>query len=124
MLQPKKKLDTGHYRTTTGNVVIWGTPEYKKAYDKGEVITDKGVKSPVTIQGQKLKEVVVKNNYKRNSLEQYKDKIIEENKDSGVLGATMGTPISAVTSLPQLFATKAEVAPKWIIPFAEGATSP
>ena len=60
----KKKLDAGHYRTTTGNVVIWGTPEYKKAYDKGEVITDKGVKSPVTIQGQKLKEVVVKNNYK------------------------------------------------------------
>jgi hypothetical protein len=106
MLQPKK-LNTGHYRTTTGKVVIWGTPEYKKAYDKGEVVTDKGVKSPITIQGQKLKEVVVKNNYKRNWLKQYKDKIIEENKDAGILGAIIGTPVSAIASLPQLMGMKA-----------------
>lgn len=98
----EKPLDTGHYNTTTGKVVVWGTPEYEKAYHRGEVVTDKGVKSPVTIQGGELDEVVVKNNYKRGFWEKYKDKIIEENKDAGVLGAAVGTPISAVASLPQL----------------------
>lgn len=98
----EKPLDTGHYNTTTGKVVVWGTPEYEKAYHRGEVVTDKGVKSPVTIQGGTLPEVVIQNNYKRGFWEKYKDKIVEENKDAGVLGAIVGTPISAVASLPQL----------------------
>ena len=38
---------------------------------------------------------------------QYKDKIIEENRDAGVLGAIIGTPVSAVTSIPQLIGMKA-----------------
>ncbi len=101
-MQQGGKLGAGQYRTTTGNIVIWGTPEYEKAYNRGEVITDKGVKSPLTVNGGNLKEVVIQNNYKRNALEQYRDKIIEENKDAGVLGASVGVPISAVFSLPQL----------------------
>lgn len=99
-------LGAGHFKTTTGKIVVWGTPEYREAYNRGEVVTDKGVRSPVTMQGQKLKEVVIKNNYKRNVLEEYKDKIIEESKDAGVLGAAVGVPISAVMSIPQLLATK------------------
>jgi hypothetical protein len=39
-------------------------------------------------------------------LEQYADKIVDENKDAGLMGSIFGTPISAVT-IPQMFATKA-----------------
>ena len=85
-----------------GGKVVYGTPEYEAAYNRGEVITDEGVRSPIL-----LNEVVVKNNYKKNWLEQYKDKIIEENRDAGVLGAIIGTPVSAVTSIPQLIGMKA-----------------
>ena len=82
-----------------GKKVVYGTPEYEAAYNRGEVITDEGVRSPI-----QLDEVVVQNNYRRprGFWEQYKDKIVEENKDAGVLGAIIGTPISAVASLPQL----------------------
>lgn len=84
---------------TTGDKVKYGTPEYREAYNRGEVITDEGVRSPIA-----LDEVVIQNNYRRprGFWEQYADKIAEENKDAGVLGAIIGTPISAVTSLPQL----------------------
>lgn len=88
----------------TGDKVTYGTPEYKEAYDRGEVVTDQGEYSPIA-----LDEVVIQNNYKRprGFWEQYRDKIVDENKDSGVLGAIIGTPISAITSLPQLAATYA-----------------
>jgi hypothetical protein len=99
------KLDAGKYYTTTGNVVDWGTPEYEKAYNRGEVLSEDGVRSEVTLEGGVLPEVVLQNNYKRGFFEKYKDKIIDENKDAGVLGAIIGTPISAITSLPQLAAT-------------------
>lgn len=102
-----KPLGAGKYNTTTGKVVDWGTPEYETAYNRGEVLSDKGVPSEVTMQGGTLDEVVIKNNYKRGFLEKYRDKILEENKDAGVLGAIIGTPISAITSLPQLAATYA-----------------
>lgn len=86
-----------------GDKVRYGTPEYKEAYDKGEVVTKKGVHSPIL-----LPEVVIKRKKQdKNWLEQYKDKIVEENKDAGILGAIVGTPISAITSLPQLFGMKA-----------------
>ena len=100
-----KPLDAGKYNTTTGKVVDWGTPEYETAYNRGEVLSDKGIPSEVTIQGGTLPELVIQNNYKRNFLEKYRDKIVEENKDAGLLGAIIGTPISAITSLPQLAAT-------------------
>ena len=83
--------------------VRYGTPEYREAYNRGEVINKEGTHSPIL-----LDEVVVKGKNKdKNWLEQYADKITEENKNAGVLGAIIGTPISAVTSFPQMFATKA-----------------
>ena len=91
-----EKAQTGY---TTGDKVTYGTPEYTEAYNKGEVVTDEGVRSPIA-----LDEVVIQNNYRRprGFWEQYADKIVEENKDAGLLGAIIGTPISAITSLPQL----------------------
>jgi hypothetical protein len=82
-----------------GKKVKYGTPEYEEAYNKGEVISKEGEHSPIL-----LDEVVIQNNYKRprGFWEQYRDKIVEENKDAGVLGAIIGTPVSAITSLPQL----------------------
>jgi LysM repeat protein len=96
-----EKAQTGY---TTGDKVEYGTPEYTEAYNRGEVITDKGVRSPIA-----LDEVVIQNSYKRprGVWEQYADKIAEENKDAGLLGAIIGTPISAITSLPQLMGMKA-----------------
>lgn len=81
----------------TGTQVKYGTPEYEEAYNRGEVITDEGGRSPIL-----LDEVVVQNNYKRNFWERYRDKIIEENKDASPLGAILGGTTSAVFSLPQL----------------------
>jgi len=81
----------------TGTQVKYGTPEYEEAYNRGEVITDEGGRSPI-----QLDEVVVQNNYKRNFWERYRDKIIEENKDASPLGAILGGTTSAVFSLPQL----------------------
>ena len=51
----KPKLGAGKYYTTTGDIVDWGTPEYEEAYNRGEVVTDEGGRSPIA-----LKEVVVK----------------------------------------------------------------
>jgi methionine salvage enolase-phosphatase E1 len=98
----KPKLGAGKYYTTTGDIVDWGTPEYERAYNRGEVLSEDGVRSEVTLDGGKLDEVVIKNNYKNGFWENYRDKIIEEGKDSGVLGAIIGVPINAVASLPQL----------------------
>jgi hypothetical protein len=92
----------GYEKAQDGTQVKYGTPEYTEAYNKGEVVTDEGVRSPIA-----LDEVVIQNNYRRprGFWEQYADKIVEENKDAGLLGAIIGTPISAITSLPQLAAT-------------------
>jgi hypothetical protein len=67
-------------------------------------LSSTGERSPIA-----LDEVTVQNDYKRprNWLEQYADKIVDENKDAGLMGSIFGTPISAVTSIPQMFATKA-----------------
>jgi LysM repeat protein len=105
--ETKPKLGAGKYYTTTGKIVDWGTPEYEAAYNRGEVLSEDGIPSEVTLQGGTLPEVVINNNYKNNFWENYRDKIVEENKDAGLLGAIIGTPLSAVTSLPQLAATYA-----------------
>jgi len=83
--------------------VKYGTPEYEAAYNRGDVITEDGQRSPIA-----LDEVIVQNNYKRprGFWEQYRDKIVDENKDASLMGAIVGTPISAVFSLPQLAMTK------------------
>jgi hypothetical protein len=99
--KPKSISQNGSYNT--GDKVTYGTPEYREAYNRGEVITDEGVRSPI-----QLDEVVIKGKKKdKNWLEQYASKIAEENRDAGLLGAIIGTPISAITSLPQLMGMKA-----------------
>ena len=87
----------------TGNEVVYGTPEYEEAYNRGEVITEDGQRSPIL-----LDEVVIQNNYKkpRGFWEQYRDKILDENRDAGPLGAAVGVPISAAFSVPQLAIVK------------------
>jgi hypothetical protein len=67
-----------------GKQVKYGTPEYIEAYNKGEIITDDGVRSPIA-----LDEVVIQNNYKRDRgfWEQSRDKFLNENRDAGLFGA-------------------------------------
>jgi hypothetical protein len=64
--------------------VTYGTPEYRDAYNRGEVITDEGVRSPIL-----LDEVTVQNNYKRprGFWEQSRDKYLKDNRDAGFFGA-------------------------------------
>lgn len=96
------KYDDAQNGYQTGDKITYGTPEYTEAYNKGEVVTEDGQRSPIL-----LDEVTIQNDYKRprGFWEQYADKIAEENKDAGLFGAIVGTPISAITSLPQLAAT-------------------
>jgi hypothetical protein len=82
----KSALGAGKFNTTTGGTVIWGTPEYEAAYNRGEVVTDKGVRSEVTLEGGQLDEVVVKGK-KRGFWEQSRDKYLKEHQDDGLLGA-------------------------------------
>lgn len=73
----------GLVKAQVGKEVKYGTPEYEEAYNKGEVITDEGVRSPIL-----LDEVVVKGK-KRNKgfWEQSRDAYLEEHQDDGLLGA-------------------------------------
>ena len=76
------RYQDGGYKT--GDKVKYGTPEYAEAYNRGEVITDKGVRSPIA-----LDEVVIQNNYRRprGFWEQYGDKIVEENSPKRIICA-------------------------------------
>ena len=96
------KAQNGRRTYTTGDQVTYGTPEYREAYNRGEVVTKEGTRSPIL-----LDEVNIRyNRPPKGIMEQYKDKIIEENRGAGVLGAIVGTPISAIASIPQLLAMK------------------
>ena len=99
----------GYDKAQEGDTIKYGTPEYAKAWKEGDVQMPNANGEDVPYWGGQIDEVVMQNNYKRprGFWEQYKDKIVEENKDAGVLGAIIGTPISAITSLPQLAATYA-----------------
>lgn len=76
------KSDTSDY--TTGDKVTYGTPEYREAYNRGEVISDTGERSPIL-----LDEVTIQNNYRRprGFWEQSRDKYLKDNRDVGLLGA-------------------------------------
>ena len=65
------KAQTGYQ---TGDKVMYGTPEYEEAYNKGEVVTEDGQRSPIA-----LDEVVIQNNYKRprGFWEQSRDKFLK-----------------------------------------------
>ena len=100
----------GHENTIMqngGEKVVYNSPEYAEAYKKGEVQSKAlDPNNPdATWWGGVLDDVKVKSNYKKNWLEEYRDKIVDENKDAGVLGAIVGTPISALFSLPQMAVT-------------------
>ena len=99
-IETKKPLSAGKYNTTTGKIVDWGTPEYEAAYNRGEVLSDKGVPSEVTVQGGVLPEVVVKNNYKKGFWEQSRDKYLKDNADAGLLGA-IGSVVTYPLSVGQ-----------------------
>jgi hypothetical protein len=81
----------------TAGQVKYGTPEYTEAYNRGEVITDKGVRSPIA-----LDEVVIQNNYKRprGFWEQSIDKYVKDNKDAGLFGA-LGSVVTYPLSVGQ-----------------------
>lgn len=97
----------GLVKAQGGTEVKYGTPEYRKAYNKGEVITDEGVRSPIL-----LDEVVVKGK-KRNKgfWEQSRDKYLKDHQDDGLFGA-IGSVVTYPLSIPQhalTYATEGKV---------------
>jgi len=77
--------------------VKYGTPEYEKAYNRGEVVTEDGQRSPIL-----LDEVTIQNNYKRprGFWEQSRDKYLKDNADDGLLGA-IGSVVKYPASVGQ-----------------------
>ena len=96
----KPKLGAGKYYTTTGDIVDWGTPEYEKAYNRGEVLSEDGVRSEVTLEGGVLPEVVLQNNYKDGFWGQSRKKYIKDNEGAGLLSA-IGSVATYPLSVPQ-----------------------
>jgi hypothetical protein len=86
--QPKSISKNGSWLSKydvaqNGKQVEYGTPEYREAYNKGEVVTDQGVRSPI-----QLDEVVVsKKSPAPGFWKQSRDKYLEEHQDDGILGA-------------------------------------
>jgi hypothetical protein len=86
--------------------LIYGSPEYKKAYDENRVAYYD--EDSDTYINQELAPIEVAGRAKEKGFwQKYVDKIVEENRDASPLEAAIGVPISAVTSLPQLAATYA-----------------
>lgn len=106
----KSALGAGKFNTTTGNTVVWGTPEYEAAYNRGEVVTDKGGRSEATLEGGQLDEVVVKGK-KRGFWKQSRDKYLKEHQDDGLLGAigSVATYPLAVGQHALTYATEGKV---------------
>jgi len=86
--------------------LIYGSPEYKKAYDENRVAYYD--KDSDTYINQELTPIEVAGRAKEKGFwQKYVDKIVEENRGASPLEAAIGVPISAVASLPQLAATYA-----------------
>ena len=87
----------GYEKAQEGTKVEYGTPEYEEAYNRGKVVTDEGVRSPIL-----LDEVVIQNNYKRprGFWEQSRDKYLKDNADTGLLGA-IGSVVTYPLSVGQ-----------------------
>jgi hypothetical protein len=105
------KAQTGkniRVKNTDGSISVMNTdsPEYRKMYNTGQIQNAANTEDS-TYWGGVLDEVPIMGKPREKGFwEQYADKIAEENRDAGLLGAIIGTPISAVTSLPQLAMTK------------------
>jgi len=86
--------------------LIYGSPEYKKAYDENRVAYYD--EDSDTYINQELAPIEVAGRAKEKGFwQKYVDKIVEENRGASPLEAAIGVPISAVASLPQLAATYA-----------------
>lgn len=87
----------------TISVMNTDSPEYRAMYKSGMVQHPSAGQGDNPYFGGVLDEVsITRAPREKGFWEQYADKIAEENRDAGVLGAIIGTPISAVMSLPQL----------------------
>jgi hypothetical protein len=86
--QPKSISKNGGWlskydKAQTGKQVEYGTPEYREAYNRGEVVTDEGGRSPI-----QLDEVIVnKKSPAPGFWKQSRDRYLEEHQDDGILGA-------------------------------------
>jgi hypothetical protein len=76
--------------------VKYGTPEYKKAYDKGEVISKSGVRSPIALDEVTVRAKAKDKGFWKQSISKY----TKENKDTGLLGA-IGSVVTYPMSIPQ-----------------------
>jgi hypothetical protein len=86
--------------------LIYGSPEYKKAYDENRVAYYD--EDSDTYINQELAPIEVAGRAKEKGFwQKYVDKIVEENRGASPLEAAIGVPISAVASLPQMAATYA-----------------
>jgi hypothetical protein len=86
--------------------LIYGSPEYKKAYDENRVAYYD--EDSDTYINQELAPIEVAGRAKEKGFwQKYADKIVEENRGASPLEAAIGVPISAVASLPQMAATYA-----------------
>jgi hypothetical protein len=107
------KAQTGkniRVKNADGTISVMNTdsPEYREMYQSGMVQHPSAGQGDNPYFGGILDEVsITRAPREKGFWEQYADKIAEENRDAGLLGAIIGTPISAVTSLPQLAATYA-----------------
>jgi hypothetical protein len=80
----------------TGTQVKYGTPEYEEAYNRGEVITDEGVRSPIL-----LDEVIVnKKSPAPGFWKQSRDAYLKEHQDDGILSA-IGSVVTYPLGLAQ-----------------------
>jgi hypothetical protein len=92
----------------TISVMNTGSLEYREMYKSGMVQHPSAGQGDNPYFGGVLDEVsITRAPREKGFWEKYRDKIVEENKDAGFFGAIIGTPISAVMSLPQLAATYA-----------------
>lgn len=92
----------------TISTINTSSPEYRAMYKSGMVQHPFAGQGNNPYWGGLLDEVsVTRAPREKGFWEKYRDKIVEENRDAGFFGAIIGTPISAVTSLPQLAATYA-----------------
>ena len=86
----------GLVKAQVGTEVKYGTPEYTEAYNKGEVITDEGVRSPIL-----LDEVVVQGKKRKKGFwEQSRDKYLKDHQDDGLFEA-IGSVVTYPLSVPQ-----------------------
>jgi len=82
--------------------VKYGTPEYRSAYNKGEVVTKEGGRSPIALDEVVVSKKSPKAGFWKQSIKHY----TEEHKDDGILGA-IGSVVTYPMEVSQHAATYA-----------------